>query len=702
LGSMAYYGFLATRVAPQRLLATAARRAIRGAWSRFAPAPEAPTEERVLEVLGAEDPQRLVHRLLDRARPARPAWKPETLRRALERHLPDEPERVRARAERCAAGRLTIFGREVDVGRPGGGTDWQLDAHHGGRFAEWAPSVALPDAPGLDRKMAWAIGRGEQWVALAQAAVLDGRLARDHAGALAASVRDFVRENPVGQGVHWTCAMEAALRAVNLGFALHLLEGARTPLDPAFALDAVRLLAASGRFVLANLEDEGAVPNNHLAADWLGLLACAAFLPEWPESPRWGALAVEGLRRAIRDQLHPDGTTFEGSVPYHRLALELFATALVVAQAGGIRLGTEYVGRLASGFRAARALLSSSGSLPQLGDNDSGRVLAFRERGGLDGGYLLPLGAALLSRPGLLVAPGPGDAAEVAWLLGPAALDRLARAKPGPAPESAAFRDGGFHVVRRRGIEAFVSCGANGQRGLGGHSHNDKLSVELHVDGRLVVCDPGSPSYTGDPELRNAFRATRAHATVVVDGLEQAPIPPERLFALPEAAGARLLGLGRDAETERLAGEHRGYARAGVGHRREVIVADGGAAVVDRLTGAGPHGVELRWPLASREVRLRAATRDEGDRLDALAAAARLTRPAGHGQVVEVALAGGARVLLAFAAPDPLAPELGPSLWSPGYGELAEGVTAVVAGTLPLPATLATLFLPLTRKGTDP
>jgi hypothetical protein len=69
--------------------------------------------------------------------------------------------------------------------------------------------------------------------------------------------------------------------------------------------------------------------------------------------------------------------------------------------------------------------------------------------------------------------------------------------------------------------------------------------------------------------------------------------------------------------------------------------------------------------------------------------------------VVEVALAGGAGVLLAFAAPDPLAPELAPSLWSPGYGELAEGITALVAGAVALPATLATLFLPL-RKGTDP
>jgi hypothetical protein len=704
LGPMAYYGFLATRVTPQRLIATAARRALRGAWSRIAPAPEAPADDRVLEVFRAPDAPRLAERLLARPWPARPSWTPEALRRSLARHLPEELDRVVARAERCAAGRLTVFGRDVDVRRSGGGTDWQLDPLHGGRFAGGATSTALPDAPGLDRKLAWAIGRGEQWVALAQGAVLDPRRGGDHADALAASVRDFVRDNPVGQGVHWTCAMEAALRAVNLGLALHLVAATRAPLDPGLALDAVRLLVASGRFVLANLEDETAVPNNHLAADWLGLLACAAFLPEWPEAPRWRALGAAGIRRALCDQVHADGTTFEGSAPYHRLALELFATALVVAHAGGTPLGAAYAGRLAAAFRAMRALLSFSGALPQLGDNDSGRVLAFRERGGLEGGYLLPLGAALLSRPELLVEPGPGDATEVAWLLGPEALERLARAKAGPAPGSSAFPQGGFHVVRRGGIEVFVSCGANGQRGVGGHSHNDKLALELRVGGRLVICDPGSPSYTGDADLRNAFRATRAHATVVVDGLEQAPIPPDRLFALPEAAGARLIALETGAGADRLVGEHRGFARAGVTHRREVIVVDGGAAVIDRLGGAGRHLVELRWPFPTRAARARAATRDEGDRLDALAGAARLTRPADHAQVVEVALADGGRVLLAFAVPAPLAPELTPSLYSPGYGEVVEAATALLAGELALPATLATLFLPLPlfRKGTLP
>ncbi|HYG66622.1 MAG TPA: heparinase, partial [Anaeromyxobacteraceae bacterium] len=80
---MAYYGFLATRVAPRRLLATAARRAIRGASRRLAPAPEAPAEDRILEAFGASDPQRLAQRLLARPRPARPAWTPDALRSAL-------------------------------------------------------------------------------------------------------------------------------------------------------------------------------------------------------------------------------------------------------------------------------------------------------------------------------------------------------------------------------------------------------------------------------------------------------------------------------------------------------------------------------------------------------------------------------------------------------------------------------------------
>ena len=691
MGTIGYFGFLATRVAPQRLLATAARRATKAARNRVAP-PVSPARDRLLDMLGCSGAAALA-RLLARPRPAPTPWTPPSLRAALERHAPTEVGRALARAEAAAQGRLDVLGTELDASRPGG-TDWQLDPRHGGRFAAWAPSFALPAAPGLDPRMAWAIGRGEQWVALAQGAVLDPLRGDALAAALSASVRDFVAENPVGRGVHWTCAMEAGLRAWNLVLALWILS-ARSGPDPALAVDSARLLVSTGRFVLAHLEDDTAVPNNHLAGDWLGLLACAEGLPEWPESTRWRALAIEGLRESIASQVNEDGTSFEGAIPYQRLAVELFSAGLLLAHAARHPLGSSYVRRLRALFASTRALLTSAGDLPQIGDGDSGRVLALRARRPVEAGYLLPLGAALLQDPSLRVRPDAGDAAEVAWLLGPRALDALAAAPPGRAPASASFPVGGFHVLRRGALEAFVSCGPSGQRGIGGHSHNDKLSLELYAAGVPAVCDAGTGSYTGDPELRNALRSTRAHATVVVDGLEQSPVPAERLFALPDAAAARLLEFEPAGAVARLAGEHRGYARAGVVHRREVTLAARGAVVMDRLLGRGAHALELRWPFATPRARVRALARDEAAALARLARAVGLRPGVDPAHAVEVRLGAAGRLVVAFACPPGLVPALVPSLRSPAYGSVEETSAAVVAGSVPCPAALATLFLHL-------
>jgi hypothetical protein len=689
---MGYYGFLATRISPGQLLTAAARRASRVARNRVAP-PLSPPRERLLAVLGC-DGARTLARLLARPRPCAVPWSRAGLRASLERFLPGETERALARAERAAARHFSVCGRTASVTRAGGGTDWQLDPVHGGRFSGWASSHALRDVPGLDARNAWALGRGEQWVALAQGAALDPRRSGAFAAELRASVHDFMAENPVGHGVQWVSATEAALRAWNLALALWLLSGARVAPDPDLAVEAGRLLVTSGRFVLAHLEDDTAVPSHHLACDWLGLLACAEALPEWPESPRWRGLATAGLAAALRDQVNDDGTSFEGSLPYQRLAAEIFAAGAILVHGARRGVGRAYARRLGALFASTRALLAGSGSVPQIGDAPPSRVLALRDREVTEGGFLLPLGAAILRDPSLLASRGPGDAAEVAWLLGPKALARLAASAPGRPARSASFPAGGFHVLRRGSFEAFVSCGTNGQRGIGGHSHNDKLSLELYVSGALAVCDGGSPTQ-GDAELRDAFRSTRAHATVVVDGLEQAPLLADRPFALPDVAQARLLAFEPGGAADRLVGEHRGFARAGVVHRRELLVCEAGVVAVDWLAGAGSHRVELRWPFPGA-AHVRGALPAECALLDRLARATRLRASVDAAHVVEVRL-GDRRLLFAFGCPPGLVPEVGPALRSPAYGRLVEGSAAVVAGAVRCPAALATLLVVLGR-----
>src|SRR6267378_549061 len=56
---------------------------------------------------------------------------------------------------------------------------------------------------------------------------------------------------------------------------------------------------------------------------------------------------------------------------------------------------------------------------------------------------------------------------------------------------------------------------------LTAHPHADALAIEYAVEGKAWLIDPGTFTYTGDADLRDQFRSTKAHNTVTVDGQPQ-------------------------------------------------------------------------------------------------------------------------------------------------------------------------------------
>jgi hypothetical protein len=79
----------------------------------------------------------------------------------------------------------------------------------------------------------------------------------------------------------------------------------------------------------------------------------------------------------------------------------------------------------------------------------------------------------------------------------------------------------GLYLFRSDRVYVAIRCGPLGQDGLGGHAHNDQLSVEVSVDGQDRMCDPGSYLYTPLPDWRNRYRSVRAHfAPQAKDGTE--------------------------------------------------------------------------------------------------------------------------------------------------------------------------------------
>ena len=74
-----------------------------------------------------------------------------------------------------------------------------------------------------------------------------------------------------------------------------------------------------------------------------------------------------------------------------------------------------------------------------------------------------------------------------------------------------AFPDSGFYLMKGSGLYILVRCGSIGQNGIGGHDHNDQLSMVLTIGETPVIIDPGTWVYTALPDMRNQYRSVKAH-----------------------------------------------------------------------------------------------------------------------------------------------------------------------------------------------
>ena len=83
------------------------------------------------------------------------------------------------------------------------------------------------------------------------------------------------------------------------------------------------------------------------------------------------------------------------------------------------------------------------------------------------------------------------------------------------------YSDSGIFVYKSDKFYLAVCATPLGQSNHGGHTHNDKLSYDLWVDGLDITRDPGTYLYTPFPGRRNEFRSVKAHNVPIVEDLEQ-------------------------------------------------------------------------------------------------------------------------------------------------------------------------------------
>jgi hypothetical protein len=400
------------------------------------------------------------------------------------------------------------------------------------------------------------------------------------------------------------------------------------------------------------------------------------------DAPAWWRPAARAVEREAARQVGGDGAHFEASTAYHRFALELLWIARQVA-GPALAIG----GTLRAMFRFLRGYLLPDGSEPGFGDGDDARLLPLVPRPPRAHAWLLPIGALAFLDPSLR-RPHTPLVEEALWWHGPNAPDDWQALAPTPDPPSGTFPDGGVHLLRAPRLAVAMRSGSYGQRGVGGHAHNDQLALVAHLDGRPLIVDAGTGCYTRDPVLRDRFRGTAAHATLVVDGAEQSPFVDGRPFALPDRARAPRVRLDDDGATARLIGEHYGYLRlpARVVHRRRLTLHRAADALVieDALDGRGSAAVDVRFPLtgpARREISAEARAR--------LHALAPLVGPLD----ADRALTLDGRAVLVPAAATPLEPALVGAFFSARYGAVERRALVSFRGRPKLPTVLKLVLI---------
>jgi hypothetical protein len=509
------------------------------------------------------------------------------------------PAPLRGSAKRILTEADSLLAHEVDYlgSGPvalGPRIDWHADFVSGYRWpAEYYGDVEVTRLDDdSDAKLPWELSRGHQLLTLARAAVIfeDERYSDEVASQLAS----WLEANPPGYGINWVTAMEVGIRSANWIWAIGTLDQWR-PLDSALRGDVAASLQAHARHTALNLEESPRFRSNHFLANVLGLAAAAFALPDDPHAGRWRRFAQRALERETQIQVLPDGVSFEASLSYHGLVLELLVLTRMLLTWSGARVSPAVDGRLSAMVDVVRAVRHPNGRIPLFGDGDSGRVLpeGFERPPSHD--PIVWTAAAILGGP----RPLPGEVhAEVAWTLGVDAWTSTA-ARPLGAQPPTHFLQAGIAVLKRADSHLVARCGDVGQRGIGGHAHNDLLSYELSLETPVVV-DSGTYCYTSDVVARNAFRSARAHNVPVVDGAEPNPINRSTVFSL---LGRAKPWLGRPVERDGIvalqAGHDYGPLRPPVRVERTFELGGDALVVVDRIEGKGRRTVESFVHLAA-------------------------------------------------------------------------------------------------------
>ncbi len=509
------------------------------------------------------------------------------------------PEPARLRQSMGAAGerKLLLEADEIVSGRVRlfGGDSLLLNLVPEGTLQHWTAyageQTESEGGNGVDIKLTWEPARFGWAYTIGRAYLLSGD--QRFPAAFWQYLETFLSANPVYYGPNWVSAQEVALRLIAFAWARQVFNS--SPLSTKARLE--RLDQAIGEHAARlpiTLPYARSQNNNHLLSEAAGLFTAGVCLPGHPQAKQWQALGWKWFQRGLQSQIDEDGVYCQHSVNYHRLMLQLACWFNSLVDAQQRHWPAKTLQRLASSVHWLATLVDpETGTTPNLGPNDGAVIQPLSSCPFADYRPVLQA-AAQLFLGARLFPEGPWDEMS-AWYGGlsgqPARLEQTTQTE---SP----------HILRSYDQRSWAYLRMAHFHGRPGHA--DQLHLDLWRDGQNLAMDAGTFQYNAAPPWNNALSNTSVHNTITVDGQEQMRragrflyldwAQAQRLDGEPDGAGA----------WRRLVGQHNGYRRLGLLHRRSVAaLPDGAWQIEDLLLPARPnlasaveaHSFRLHWLL---------------------------------------------------------------------------------------------------------
>ncbi len=416
-----------------------------------------------------------------------------------------------------------------------------------------------------DARTNWELNRHFQFALLAKdyAASGDEKYLRE----LEALFDDWNEKNPFLHGISWTSVMESAIRCVNWIYAYGFLARAGAP-DKLLGELKTGILNMTD--YIAKHYSRYSSANNHLIVEACAIGHSGVLFRHQP----WIDLAVNILTRELPLQNYSDGVNKELSLHYQSFYMEAMGLMLRLLKKNGLAVPVAWPEMLDKMCRYVADCMGGYGEIVVFGDDDEGKIL---DLAGVSGAaqpydhtghyrYMLGMLSVLLEKQ--YTDLKALDCETLHWLFTEAEIAAAETKARYQSPQFCCYREGGNTILRSRDRKLLIGVdhAALGFGSICAHGHADALSFQVFFEGKPVLVDPGTYIYHCCLESRNAFRETRNHNTVCVDGKNQSEMLGAFLWG--RKANARLEDYQEKDGTARLVMTQDGYSP--VMHKRTI------------------------------------------------------------------------------------------------------------------------------------